>query len=248
MFEKDVLPKIGALAVEDVRKGHVIAVVDALLSRGVQRMAKMIFSLVRQMFRFAQDRDIIENDPTAAIRKAKIGGKDVERDRVLSDAEIRDLRAKLPEARVLDSTEIAVWLCLSTLCRIGELLRARWAEVDFDNRTWRIPPENSKNGKPHLIYLSDFAHRNFRELYQLTGVIQTDDGFKKPTEWCFPDRSGENAVCSKTVTKQLGDRQRDTAAMSRRSQEISALKLQGGNWTPHDLRRTGPGIASVVPG
>ena len=114
----------------------------------------MIFSLVRQMFRFAQDRDIIENDPTAAIRKAKIGGKDVERDRVLSDAEIRDLRAKLPGARVLDSTEIAVWLCLSTLCRIGELLRARWAEVDFDNRTWRIPPENSKNGKPHLIYLN----------------------------------------------------------------------------------------------
>lgn len=43
MFEKDVLPKIGALAVEDVRKGHVTGVTDALLARGVTRMAKMIF-------------------------------------------------------------------------------------------------------------------------------------------------------------------------------------------------------------
>lgn len=76
MFEKDVLPLIGALAVEDVRTGHVIAVTDALLARGVTRMAKLIFSLIRQMFRFAVDRDIIEADPTAAIRKAKIGGKE----------------------------------------------------------------------------------------------------------------------------------------------------------------------------
>jgi hypothetical protein len=39
--------------------------------RGVPRMAKLIFSLMRQMFRFAVDRDIIEADPTASIRKAR---------------------------------------------------------------------------------------------------------------------------------------------------------------------------------
>lgn len=45
MFKKDVLPTLGNLAVEDVRKGHVTAVTDALLARGVSRMAKLIFSL-----------------------------------------------------------------------------------------------------------------------------------------------------------------------------------------------------------
>ena len=45
LFEKDVLPKIGQLAVEDVKKGHVIEVVDAQLNRGVTRMAKL--TLVR---------------------------------------------------------------------------------------------------------------------------------------------------------------------------------------------------------
>jgi site-specific recombinase XerD len=70
MFEKDVLPIIGTLAVEDVRKGHITGVTDALLARGVPRMA-LIFSLMRQMFRFAVDRDIIEGDPSAAIRKPR---------------------------------------------------------------------------------------------------------------------------------------------------------------------------------
>ncbi|MCL2591580.1 MAG: integrase arm-type DNA-binding domain-containing protein [Betaproteobacteria bacterium] len=88
MFEKDVLPTLGTLAVEDVRKGDVTKVVDALLARNVPRMAKMIFSLMRQMFRFAAERDIIETDPTASIRKSKIGGPDTERERVLSEAEI----------------------------------------------------------------------------------------------------------------------------------------------------------------
>lgn len=118
MFEKDVLPIIGDMAVEDVRKAHVINVIDTLLARGVNRMTKLILSLMRQMFRFAQDRDIIENDPTSSIRKAKIGGKDNVRDRVLSDAEIRALKSQLPEARLLKTTESALWIMLSTCCRI----------------------------------------------------------------------------------------------------------------------------------
>ena len=39
MFEKDVLSLIGTLAVEDVRTAHVTAVTDAVLARGVTRMA-----------------------------------------------------------------------------------------------------------------------------------------------------------------------------------------------------------------
>ena len=138
MFKKDVLPKIGELPVEDVRKGHITEVTDALLARGVNRMAKQIFSLVRQMFRFAVDRDIIEFDPTASLRKVKIGGCDVERDRVLSEKEIRLLALQLPKAGLIESTEAAVWIALSTCCRIGELLQAKWEHVDLENQTWLI--------------------------------------------------------------------------------------------------------------
>lgn len=78
----------GHLFVEDVRKGRLTEVTDVLVARGSHRMAKLVFSLMRQMFCFAVERDYIEHDPSASIRKAKIGGKNVERDRALSEQEI----------------------------------------------------------------------------------------------------------------------------------------------------------------
>lgn len=237
MFRKDVLPALGPLAVEDVRKGHITAVTDALLARGVTRMAKMIFSLIRQMFRYAVDRDIIEIEPTAAIRRARIGGKPTERDRVLNEDEIRALHRQIPSARLFPTTEAALWLALATGCRIGELLRAEWQHVRLAAREWFIPADNSKNGKPHTIYLSDFALRHFATLQAINGG----------SKWCFPNRDDSEHVCVKTVTKQLGNRQRgDATLMSHRSPQTNALALPGGKWTPHDLRRTGATLMTAL--
>jgi len=235
MFEKDVLPKIGSLAVEDVKKGHITLITDPLLARGVNRMAKVIFSLVRQMFRFAVDRDYIEADPTASIRKIKIGGPDTERERVLSRAEIQTLCHQLPNARLMPQTEAAVWIVLATLCRIGELSNAKWSDIDLDNRRWRIP--DTKNGKPHEVHLSDFAVEHFRKVKALS---DPDIG------WVYPGRDKKKALSSKSITKQLGDRQRTSEPMKRRSKSTSALTLPGGKWGPHDLRRTGATIMTQL--
>lgn len=246
MFEKDVLPKLGSMAVEDVRKGHITGVVDTLLARGVTRMAKLIFALMRQMFRFAVDRDIIEFEPSASIRKAKIGGKDTERERVLTEEEIKVLVKQIGDAGLLDSTEAAIWIALSTCCRIGELLAARWEHVDFEKRTWWIPPSASKNGKEHTVYFSDFTLRqflmlNFAASEQLIKRKKTDHTAKL-IPWIYPNRHSNGGVCSKTVTKQLGDRQRPGLKPMKgraKAEKSSALALIGGRWGPHDLRRTG---------
>jgi integrase len=238
MFEKDVLPSLGSRAVADVKKGHITEVTDVMLARGVNRAAKIAFSLMRQMFRFAVDRDLIEHDPSAGIRKAKIGGKDVERDRVLSDDEIRNLSEKSPKAGLLVTTEAAIWIALSTCCRIGELLNSKWEHIDLEQRTWLIPGEHSKNGKPHLVSLSNFAAAQFKRVQQVNGK----------STWCYPNKDSSGPVNSKTVTKQLGDRQRqpEQGAMSRRSAKAQSLLLPSGKWTPHDLRRTGATLMTAL--
>lgn len=238
MFEKDVLPFIGNMYIEDIRKSHVIEVTDTLLARKVQRMARVIFSLLRQMFRFALDRDLIDQDPTATIRKARVFGKDNERERVLTEEEIKLLAQALPNAGLLLSTQLAVWVTLGTCCRIGELLTARWQHIDFTKRTWLIPAENSKNAKAHTIYLSDFVLRQFQHLYSVNSQY----------EWCYPNSKKNDAVCPKTITKQLSDRQRlsKDEILTNRTQKADALLLPNGKWTPHDLRRTGATLMTAL--
>jgi integrase len=237
MFEKDVLPNIGDLYVEDINKRQITEITDVLLARGVKRMAKVIFALIRQMFNFAVERDFIQVNPTAAINKGKVFGKDEERDRVLSEDELRLLKIQLPKAALITSTEIAVWIALSTCCRIGELLSAEWKHIDYNKKTWIIPSENSKNGRALTIFLSNFAIHQFELLKQVNGQ----------SLWCYPNRDDSSSVSPKTVTKQLSDRQRDAkGAINGRSQQISALVLPGGGWTPHDLRRTGASMMTKL--
>ncbi|CDZ79876.1 Prophage CP4-57 integrase [Candidatus Rubidus massiliensis] len=230
MMEKDVLPFIGNFDVKEVSKRDILGIIDQLLKkRGVNRMAKVVFSLIRQMFRFAVLRDYLEVDPTALLSKKHIGGANIERDRVLNEEEITELVLKLPKANMTETSIIAIWITLATCCRIGELLKTRWAHVDLERREWIIPSENSKNDRQHIIFLSSFATAQFKKLYEITGGH----------EWCFYSIRTESCICSKTVTKQVSDRQKEENPHSKRSKNTTSLILSRGVWKPHDLRRTG---------
>ena len=226
-FERDIFPAIGSVAVADVNKTHIQGIIDNMLSRGVKRMTERVFSDLRQLFSFALDREYIEADPTARIKKHKIGGS-VERDRVLSEAELIEFFKLLPTSGLAATSQNALFIQLATITRIGEVLGARWEHVDFERRIWTLP--ETKNGKRHTVHLNDMALRAFEALRQHSGL----------TAWVFPNSRLNGAVCVKTVTKQVADRQRgDDAPMSGRTKQTNSLALAGGQWRPHDLRRTG---------
>lgn len=238
-FKKDVFPLIGDVAAADVTKAHIQEIVDTIKARRTPdnpmiRSAKKTLADLRQMFGFALDRDYIEVDPTARIKKARLG-KDTERERVLSEPELIELFQRLPQACMADTSVIALLLQLATLARIGEVLGARWEHIDVVRRIWLLP--ESKNGKAHQIWLSDFTLAQIERLRAITGL----------TPWLFPAARAKaghpdfaESVCEKTVTKQVGDRQRPGGKPMRgRSKLVDALVLPGGKWTPHDLRRTG---------
>lgn len=53
----------------------------------------------------------------------------------------------------------AIIFGILTASRVGEFVRARWSEIDFDARVWVVPPERRKDQKPypHRVPLSDQA-------------------------------------------------------------------------------------------
>lgn len=51
----------------------------------------------------------------------------------------------------------ALEFLILTAARTGEVLHARWDEIDLANRLWKIPGERMKNRKPHRVPLSQPA-------------------------------------------------------------------------------------------
>jgi integrase len=238
VFNKDVLPVIGGMYADEVKRAQIAALLDTVVARGARIVARNLLGDIRQMFGFAIRRGLLENDPTSHMKRDDYGTK-VERARVLSEAEVRALPELIDQAGMFLTSAHAIWIMLATCCRVGELSQAAWADVDLEAKQWRIPPENSKNAKEHVIDLSDFAIRHFEAIKTVTGTKINDDGEVVAGEWVLVAKHNDGPVCVKSLAKQIGDRQREAAPMKNRTPLIDALKLPGGKWTPHDLRRTG---------
>lgn len=232
-FSKDVLPMIGDTPVRDVNEHHVRDLLRAMIKRDACSMAERVCADMVQMFAWAEKRKpwrglMVEGNPMDLIEFEKLlppgkrGSK--ARDRVLSVDEVRELQHILknmeeayeaaPKGKkhqaihpLKKETQLALWICLGTACRIGELLKARWEHVDFKKGEWFIPSENAKQvrgGTPdHTVYISDFTLSHFKALRALTG----------DSHWCFPARSAgrspesikpvDTHVCEKSVSKLL---------------------------------------------
>ncbi len=235
-FEKDVLPAIGDVDVNKITRAMIVKILDTVVLRGAPIIARNMLGDIRQMFNFAIQRELVEHDPTSHLKRDDFGKK-LERDRVLSDDELKVLPIKLATAGIAKQSEASIWILLSTCCRVGEISQAKWCDVDLLKGIWRIPPENSKNAKSHTVYLSKFAIEKFNELLKLA----------ESSPWVLPASHKQGHVCTKSLAKQIGDRQRgEKPPMACRSKNINALELEGGKWTPHDLRRTGATIMGVL--
>lgn len=228
MFKKDVLPFIGKMYAEDVTRQNISNLLLNIVERDAKVIAGRVLTSIRQCYGYGIGIGLLENDPTSHLKKTAFAGKSVIRERVLSEEElVHLLNVALPESKLSLKGKAAIKIILSTAVRIGELLKAKYQDIDLAKKQWIIPKENAKNGKEHLIHLSDYAVQAFQELFT---YVEHD-------VWLFPDRSKTTHVSVKTLTKQIGDRQTDSPLQGRAS-DTTSLRLSEGKWTPHDLRRT----------
>jgi integrase len=232
---KDVLPTLGPLQAEAVRRGHVVAVLEKIVERGSARQAGCVLADLRQMFRWAVQAGWVETDPTATLRKAEFGGVPQVRRRRLTDDEVAELAAKMRGARLARHVRHAIWLMLATGARIGEIAHARWSDIDLAGRIWTIPSEYSHSGREHAIPLSDFALRH----------LNPEGETRRSDAWLFPGRYASEALSPKALGKQIRDRQRGSHIRGRAS-GTTTLLLAGGAWTPLDLRRTAAALLAEM--
>jgi len=85
-----VRPRWGSMSIYELRRSHIVAMLDAVEDEGGPVMADRVLSYVRKAFnwRAARDDDFV---PPIVPGMARTKGKDRARDRILSDEEIREL-------------------------------------------------------------------------------------------------------------------------------------------------------------
>ena len=71
-----------------------------------------------------------------------------------------------------------------TAARSGEVLGAKWSEVDWDRRVWIVPREHMKAGAGHAVPLSDRA-------VELLSVLAE----ARLNEYLFPGQAGDGRLC-----------------------------------------------------
>lgn len=115
--------------------------------------ANTFVKVVRKMYNWARKSRLIprtSDNPASGITLFP----SIVRKRYVKPAEMPSLLASL-EAEENEYGRHAIWLLLLSGLRVNELLRAKWSDIDWDNRTLQIGI--TKNGEPLLAPLSDAA-------------------------------------------------------------------------------------------
>ena len=216
ILRKDVQPVWGRKKAETIKRRDIVLLLDEIVDRGAPIQANRTLAVIRKMFNFALSRGILEQSPCVQIPAP---AKENQRDRVLSDDEIKALWLSLDDAGMTKEIQLALKLQIITGQRKGEIIGAEWRDLDLKKGWWVIPKEKSKNNLPHRVPLSTLALKILKEAKELS----------KDSPFLFPSPIKANSH----VTEPAVDR------AIRNNRELFDIE----HFVPHDLRRT---VASQI--
>jgi integrase len=175
MIERELLPVWRHVRAKDVSRRDVRQLLEKIVERNAPIQANRVFALVRKMFNFGLERDIVSSSPCLGLGQPM---PNRQRDRVLSENELRAIWQAIGTERPLIAATFK--LRLLTAQRGAEVLSMRWEHLDLVEGWWTIPGELTKNGRSHRVPLSGAA------LAVLDDMPRSDDGgrelFPSPTK------------------------------------------------------------------
>jgi integrase len=216
ILQREFVAVYGQRDIREIKRHDILELMDGAVERGAAYQANRIHSNLRKLFNWCMERGIVDLSP---VMGTKPPTREQARDRVLTDDEIRAMLTAC--AKDVYPFRQFVPLLLATAQRRGEVSQMKWRDLDLDAKQWVIPADLSKNGKPHVVPLNDFALRLLAEVPRFPDC-----------DWVF------------TTT-----RRSPISGFSKALRHIHA-KSETSEWRFHDLRRTaasGMARAGIAP-
>lgn len=199
ILDRDVLPTFGNRYLEEVKSSQIMDMCEKIKARGAPATAVHALEIMQQIYRHANKRGLKIDSPADSISSSAIATFKP-RERALTPAEIRTFFTVMDTVGTLPTLKLAVKLVLLTMCRKGELLQAKWPEIDFEAATWTIPADRMKARRPHVVYLSQQALDLLVGLKTCAGSSPYILPGRYETDKCMSDAT-LNRVITATVEK-----------------------------------------------
>lgn len=207
-YNRLVKPTLGDMPVASITRRDILDLVSRT-SRKAKSNGHYIKAVLGGLLAYAE-REVITVSPVRNIPVVGIKAGT----RLLSDAEIRAIWNAAGKERYA-STRLCLRMMAVTLQRGGEVGGMRWSEIDRESKTWTIPAERMKNGRVHVVPLSDMA-------LELLDASEAEIGREI---FVFPNIRHDDEPVRRVGMTQAFQR------------IVTDLKMPRA--TPHDLRRTG---------
>ena len=205
MIRTRVLPALGTLKVRDITFSNIDALHRKVTQLGTPIRANRVLGLLSKAFSLSIKWRWRTDNPCKGVER----NPETKRHRYLSGAELAALTGALAEHPDQQAADI-VRLLLLTGARRGEVLSAKWEDLDLEAGVWSKPASATKQKRLHVVPLSAPAR-------QLLSTLRSSAG---EGVYVFPGRGGGHRESVHRAWQQLC-----------KSARISGARL-------HDLRHT----------
>ena len=207
-----ILPKLGSLLVREVTTTDVVYLLESV---GKMHVASLVLIALSRIFKHGIAKHVALTNPCLGITASAIcdAPKPTRLRLKLSEDELRVVLPELPSIGVENA--LAIKILLSTCVRTNELVKAEWADIDFEKAEWIITDTNSKTRKGFTIPLPPAIVGWFDELkHHACG-----------SKYVLPSRAGKQThIALLTIA----------AALNKLCKKLESVR----RFTPHDLRST----------
>lgn len=210
-LDNQIYPTLGHKPLDRITAQEVQALVFRKRDEGYEAAAGELRALLFGIFEYAIVCGLTSLNPVRAT-PMRFVFRPKPRTRNLSPDEIAVFLEKLYASKTRRQLQIALHLILLTLVRKSELRLAYWKDVHLGKGEWHIPKEQSKTGKPHVVYLSRQSISLFEQLRAFSGK----------SDLVLPGRSSLKKPFAPSVFNEM----------------LEGIDFGIPLFTPHDLRRT----------
>ncbi|WP_061930072.1 site-specific integrase [Aureimonas sp. AU22] len=234
-FENVVRPYLGSRPLADLTRAEIQTAIDKAETEKSKSAARFGRNVLQRIYNYAIWQDIVVSDPTRFVSAPTW----TERERVLTDPELRAMWKGLGMVPSIEGVSIspnlvaAIKLAAVTLQRRSEVIGLRVDEVDRTARTWTIPGTRTKNGRTHIVPLSDLA------LSLIDEAVMLRVGMGRESQFVFAARRDPNAAIGAMALTHAWRRLVPHLTIPDPTEKDPKRTKPLAGITPHDLRRTG---------